>query len=153
MDVAEDRYNTALDVNPNESLSWLLRGTLMAFQDDGKAAVRGIQTARNLSPIDPFGYFYDSLASSAYVAAEEYDKALEYADRSLALNDRHLSTLRVRTTALHFLGRPDEARTTAHELLRRQPDFSLDHYRRTHPSASHQVGKRVIEALTAAGIR
>lgn len=152
MSVAEERYNMALEVNPNESLSWLLRGTLMAFQDDGKAAVRGIETARNLSPIDPFGYFYDSLASSAYVAAEDYEKALEFADRSLTMNDRHLSTLRVRTTALHFLGRTDEARTTAQELLRRQPDFSLEYYRRTHPSANHQVGQRVIEALTAAGV-
>lgn len=153
MSVAEERYNMALEANPNESLSWLLRGTLMAFQDDGKAAVRGIETARTLSPIDPFGYFYDSLASTAYVAAENYGKALEFADRSLALNDRHLSTLRSRATALHFLGRTDEARTTAQELMRRQPDFSLDFYRRTHPSASHQVGQRVIEALTAAGIR
>lgn len=152
MTVAEDRYNMALEVNPNESLSWLLRGTLMAFQDDGKAAVRGIETARTLSPIDPFGYFYDSLASSAYVAAEDYAKALEFADRSLTMNDRHLSTLRVRTTALHFLGRTDEARVTAQELLRRQPDFSLEFYRRTHPSANHQVGQRVIEALTAAGV-
>ena len=153
MSVAHERYNTALEVNPNESLSWLLRGTLMAFQDDGKAAVRGIETARNLSPIDPFGYFYDSLASTAYVAAEDYEKALDFADRSLAMNDRHLSTLRARTTALHFLGRTDEARETAQELLRRQPDFSLEFYRRTHPSAAHEVGQRVIEALTAAGIR
>lgn len=153
MAVAEERYNMALEANPNESLSWLLRGTLMAFQDDGKAAVRGIETARTLSPIDPFGYFYDSLASTAYVAAEDYPKALEFADRSLALNDRHLSTLRTRVTALHFLGRTDDARVTAQELMRRQPDFSLDYYRRTHPSANHQVGQRVIEALTAAGIR
>lgn len=153
MSIAEERYNMALEVNPNESLSWLLRGTLMAFQDDGKAAVRGIETARNLSPIDPFGYFYDSLASTAYVAAEDYQKALEFADRSLTMNDRHLSTLRSRATALHFLGRTDEARATAQELLRRQPDFSLEYYRRTHPSANHQVGQRVIEALTAAGIR
>ncbi|MDG1863325.1 MAG: hypothetical protein P8J02_09015 [Yoonia sp.] len=56
MEIAESRYNAALDVNPNESLSWLLRGALMAFQDDGAAAIRATQTARRLSPIDPFGY-------------------------------------------------------------------------------------------------
>lgn len=152
MSVAEARYNAALDVNPNESLSWLLRGTLMAFQDDGQAAIRGTTTARQLSPIDPFGYFYDSLAATAHLAAEDYDKALEFADRSLSVNDRHLSTIRAKVTALFNLDRMVEARDLAQELLRRSPDFRLEDYRRNHPSANHKLGRRVIEALTAAGI-
>ena len=152
MDVAEQRYNAALDVNPNESLSWLLRGALMAFQDDGGAATRATDMARKLSPIDPFGYFYDSLASSAYTAALDYENALKCANSSLAINDRHLSTLRVKITALHFLGRHEEAIECAQILRRRQPDFSVEDYKRTHPSANFEVGKAVIEALTASGL-
>ncbi len=153
MDVAERRYHAALDVNPNESLSWLLRGSLMAFQDDGAAAIRATQTARELSPIDPFGYYYDSLGSTAYLAGEQWSKALELADRSLDANDRHTSTYRAKITALHFLDRPEDARRTAQDMMRRQPDFKLDAYRRSHPSADHKLGQRVIEALTASGIQ
>lgn len=152
MDIAESRYAAALDVNPNESLSWLLRGALMAFQDDGAAAIRAADTARRLSPIDPFGYYYDSLSSTAYLAAEDYERALEFADRSLAKNDRHISTLRARITALHYLDRGDEARAAADDLLRRFPDFSLHDYRGAHPSADHRLGRRVISALAAAGL-
>lgn len=152
MNVAEQRYSAALDVNPNEALSWLLRGTLMAFQDEGAAAISATETAQCLSPIDPFGYYYDSLASSAYIAAENFEEALLRAERSLAKNDRHLSTLRTRTTALHFLGRGDEARKSAQELMRFHPSFNIDEYKRNHPSAGNNAGLRVIEALIASGI-
>lgn len=152
MDVAEHRYDAALDVNPNESLSWLLRGALMAFQDNGKAAVKSAETARRLSPVDPFGYYYDSLTSTAYLVAGDFQKALDYAERSLMTNDRHISTLRTKTSALYFLGRTDEARAAATDIKARFPSFSLEAYRKSHPSAGNKAGQMVIEALQASGI-
>ncbi|MDV7141798.1 hypothetical protein R3X27_03785 [Tropicimonas sp. TH_r6] len=149
---ANRRYSAALDRNPNESLSWLLRGALLAFQDDGVGAVQATDTARRLSPIDPFGYYYDSLASSAHLAAGNFDRALDFAERSLSANDRHISTLRTKITAQHSLGDGDGARVTAAELQRRFPAFRLDEYRRTHPSADRRTGRLVIEALRASGI-
>ncbi len=152
LDVADQRYGAALDINPNESLAWLLRGASMAFQDEGAAAIRATTTARRLSPIDPFGYYYDSLASTAHIAAEDFEMALIHANKSLAVNDRHLSTLRTRTTALHFLGRHAEARATFEDLIRKHPTFNIDDYKRNHPSAGNRAGQRVIEALTASGL-
>jgi TolB-like protein len=152
LDEAGSRYAAALDRNPNESLGWLLRGALLAFQDQGEAAIHATETARRLSPIDPFGYYYDSLASTAHISAGNFQEALAYANKSLAVNDRHISTLRVKITAQYGLGDGEGARVTATELRRRFPDFRLNDYRRTHPSAEHKVGRLVIEALTAAGI-
>ena len=150
--LAEQRYAAALEINPNESLAWLLCGSLRAFQDDGTAAVKATETARRLSPIDPFGYYYDSLASSAHLAAGDYRRTIELADRSLAINDRHISTYRSKITALHCLGEGEAARRTADDLKRRFPDFRLDDYRRTHPSSAQKTGRLVTEALAAAGI-
>lgn len=152
MDLAERRYAAAQEINPSESLAWLLRGSLMTFSDEGQSAIRATTMARDLSPIDPFGYYFDSLASSAHLAGGEYEKALELSDRSLASNDRHISTLRTRIAALHALDRGEEARATAQDLMRRFPTFSLEDYRKTHPSADRKIGKLVINALSAAGI-
>jgi TolB-like protein len=152
MGQAGRRYAAALDRNPNESLGWLLRGALLAFQDQGAAAVHATETARRLSPIDPFGYYYDSLAATAHIAAGNFGQALSFAERSLAVNDRHISTLRVKVTAQHGLGDGAGARATAADLCRRFPEFRLDDYRRTHPSADRKVRRLVIEALSAAGI-
>ncbi len=152
-DTAERSYQAALDINPNESLAWLLRGSLLAFRDEGTSAIRATSTARALSPIDPFGYYFDSLASSAHLAAGDYDRALALADKSIAANDRHISTLRARIAALHALDRGDEARIAAQDLCRRFPAFQLSDYRSTHPSAQNKTGRLVIEALRVAGVK
>ncbi|WP_342363749.1 hypothetical protein [Terrarubrum flagellatum] len=152
LDIADKRYAAALGYNPNEALSWLLKGTLQAFRDEGVEAVAAIQTARRLSPIDPFGYFYDALSAGAHLSNESYDKALEFADRSLLTNDRHLSTIRIKITALHHLGRDAEARVAGEQLIRRQPDFTVESYLKQHPATAYETGKRVASALRASGI-
>lgn len=152
MDKASERFETALDLNPNESMAWLLSGVLHAYRDEGEDAVARTERALRLSPVDPFGYFFDSLAAMAYLSASDWQKALDLADRSLSKNDRHLSTLRARICALHFLGRGDEARAVAKDLLRRHPDFTVSSYRRSHPAANFKIGQNLTAAFTAAGI-
>ncbi|MBG6162444.1 hypothetical protein [Roseibium album] len=151
LDVASNRYEIALDQNPNEALSWLLRGALYAFQDSGEQAVHAVDKARKLSPIDPFRYFYDCLSATAYLAAEDYEKALQFANSSLERNQRHLSTLRAKIIALHFLDRTAEAKEIADELRRRQPTFSVEGYMNAHPAADYQVGQNAMRALRAVG--
>lgn len=152
MDVADRRYASALEATPNSALTWLLKGVLHAFRDEGAKAVAATSKARRLSPLDPFGYFYDSLNATAYLAEGNYQKSLELADRSLTLNDRHLSTLRTKIVALHHLGRAAEATSAGHELLARQPDFSVSGYLRSHPAADFEFGRNAAKALSAAGI-
>ena len=152
MDTAEQRFNAALERNPNEALAWLLSGVLYAFRDEGAEAVRRVETAMRRSPMDPFSYFFSSLAASAYISAEDYGKALELADASLVMNDRHLSTLRVKICALHRLGRTEEARASAAMLMQRQPDFTVSGYLRNHPAAEFRGTKNVCAALSAAGV-
>lgn len=152
MDVASARYAEALRRNPNEALSWLLKGALHAFEDESRQAVDAVQRASELSPIDPFGYFYQSLTATAYLSDGDYERALAYAESSLAINARHLSTLRAKITALHHLGRHDDARTAAAELRRRHPDSTVAGYLKGHPAADFKLGRTVAAALSAAGI-
>jgi tetratricopeptide (TPR) repeat protein len=152
LDIAEERYTLALKNNPNSALSWLLKGVLHAFRDEGEAAVSATSRARKLSPLDPFGYFYDTLNATAHLAHGEYQQSLELADRSLGSNDRHISTLRTKIVALHYLGRRAEAEHAAGQLLARQPHFTVAAYQKNHPAADYDFGRRVVEALSAAGI-
>jgi tetratricopeptide (TPR) repeat protein len=152
LDIADRRYSAALERNPSSALSWLLKGVLHAFRDEGEIAVDATNRARRLSPLDPFGYFYDTLNATAHLAAGHYARALELANRSLLINDRHISTLRTKIVALHNLGRPAEAVQVGQELLRRQPDFTVRGYAQTHPAADFRFGKNAAEAFHAAGI-
>lgn len=152
MDVSAQRYERALALNPNNSLGWLFKGALHSFRDQGEEAVGAVDKARLLSPIDPFGYYYDSLSASAYLSANKYEKALEFASQSLAKNDRHLSTIRAKITALHCLDRGDEMRMAGKQLLNRKPNYTVSTYLESHPASSSRMGAMVATALEASGI-
>jgi adenylate cyclase len=133
-------------------LAWLLKGVLHAFQGQGDEAVDYTQRALKLTPLDPHRYFYDSLAASAYIAAGKYDKALELAKRSLRVNRKHTSTLRVMTVAQWRLGLHEPARQTAQELMRLDPALTVSRWLEHTPSGPYRVGQEFAATLRAAGI-
>jgi adenylate cyclase len=152
LDMAEQLYAQALQANPNDSLAWLLKGTLHAFRDEGKDAVRHTRQALKLSPLDPLKYYFDSLAATAALSAGQYPRALQLAERSLRLNRTHASTLRAMIAALWNLGRESEARAMASELLKIDPGFSIRTFNERSPAAPFKLGKAVATALEGAGI-
>jgi len=152
LDIAEQRYDLALSSNPNEALCWLLKSALHTFRNEGDQAVRAAETARALSPIDPFGYYYDAHTAGAYLATGDYDRALELAERSLRKNDRHLSTLRILLFAAYYADKSEKFRAAAEDLMRRQPDFTVSEYMKTHPSADSEMGRKMERVLIAAQI-
>jgi len=151
-DVALQRYELALQVNPNESIAWLLRGTLHAFRGEGKLAVNCTKRALRLSPLDPHRYFYDSLAATAALAAGRYERAIELAKRSLRANRTHTSTLRAKAIAEWQLGRAEEARKTVGELMRLEPTLTIRQYLERSPSSGYETGKVWSAALRHSGV-
>jgi class 3 adenylate cyclase/TolB-like protein len=152
LDVAEERYESALATNPSNALAWLLKGTLHAFRSEGEAAIQHTERALGLSPLDPHRYFYDSLAATAAVAARQYERALELAERSLRANCMHTSTLRVITAAQWHLGRHEEARRTARQLLKLEPGLTVRTWLERSPAAPYPVGEETAQALREAGV-
>lgn len=151
--VAEKQFKKALHFNPNDAMSWLFSGVMHAFRDEGALAVENVNKAQRLSPIDPLGYLYHSFASYAHVANEDYAQAVALADHSLALNDRHVSTLRTKLCAHYHLDQTAEMHEAAAQIKMQLPHFSLDTYRANHPASEADVGHRMVTALRAAGFQ
>jgi TolB-like protein/tetratricopeptide (TPR) repeat protein len=149
---AEQRYDAALEANPNESIAWLFKSVLHAFRGQGATAVEAAKHAIELSPLDPLRYYYDSLAASAALSAGDYDAALRLASRSLRANRTHTSTLRVLVMAQALSGRIESAKASAGELLKLEPGFTVSGFLRRSPSAEFEIGRRCAEALRLAGI-
>ncbi len=149
---AHDCYELALKVNPNESLAWLLKGTLHAFQGDGQVAVDLTNKALSLSPLDPQKYFYDSLAATAALSAGNYALSLDLASRSLRANRMHTSTLRVMAISQVQMGLLDEARSTVSKLLKLEPNLTVTRYIAKNPSSLYATGKLWSSALYKAGV-
>ena len=152
LDVAERRYNEAIEIDQSNGMAWLRRGTLCAFTDRGERAVKETSRALALSPHDPSRFLYDSLAASAHLTAGDNDTALAFAERSLRLNRLHTSTLRVKAVAQWRLGQEDAARESVVELLRLEPEFTITRYLNRVPSANYHIGRSVADALSKAGV-
>lgn len=152
LDVAGQRYERAIAINPSDSLAWLLKGMLFAFRGEGHEAVQHTERAMRLSPLDPLRYFYESLAASAAAAAGQYDRAIELAQRSLRANRTHTSTLRALAIAQSFSGRLDEARRTVDEIRAIEPTLTVRKYIERSPATSVGLGEKWGEALRLAGL-
>jgi adenylate cyclase len=152
LDVGQQRYDLALQLNPSESLAWLLSGVLHAFKGEGQPALRCAQRSLRLSPLDPQRYFYDALAASAEISADRYDRAIALAKRSLRANRMHASTFRVLAVAQWLSGQHEEARASVAELMRIQPQLTVGGWLRSAPSADYPIGKKFADALRGAGV-
>lgn len=144
-------YDAALRINPNESLAWLLTGTLNAFQGNGEDALAASERALRLSPLDPMRYFYDSLAASAAITAGKYARAIELAQRSLKANRAHTSTYRALAIAQSLSGQADSAHTTVQRLLELEPSLTVARFLARTPAKGALAGK-MADALLRAGL-
>ena len=152
LDVAEQRYDLALRVNPNDSLAWVLKGTMHAFRAEGKEAMAATQKGLKLSPLDPQRYFFEALAATAALSAKKWERAIVHAQQSLRANRTHASTLRAMAIAQWELGREDEARKTVQELMRLEPNLTVTNYLQRSPASGYETGRIWSNALRSAGV-
>ncbi len=151
LELGESCYCTALEHNQSDSLAWLLRGALSAFNCQGEKAVSYTSKAMAISPFDPHRYFYYSLAGTAAISAEKYDDAIDLAQKSLTLNREHASTLRVLIVSLWKTGRFDESKKTACELIRVQSKFTVSFWLKNTP-VTDPLASDIASVLIEAGI-
>lgn len=152
LDIAEERFDAALASNPNDSLAWILKSTMHAFRGEGRLAMHAAGRARQLSPLDPIRYYYDSLSATAALAGGEPARAVELAERSLRANRRHTSTLRALTVARWQTGDAAGARQAVQELLRLEPQLTVSAWRARSPSLGYGICEEWTEAFRAAGL-
>jgi class 3 adenylate cyclase/TolB-like protein/tetratricopeptide (TPR) repeat protein len=149
---ARKRCDQAIDANPSHALGWLYRGTVHAFCGEGEAAVNATTRARQLSPLDPQRYYFESLGATAALSAHRYAEAERLARSSLALNRMHPSTWRALTISLVAQQRMDEARVALASLRELEPALSVDSYIRRLPNAQLDTGRHWASCLQEAGL-
>ena len=149
---ARRRCAQAIGANPNCAMAWLYMGAIEAFEGEGARAVDATQRALALSPIDPQRYYYESLAATAALAAQDHGLAEALARASLARNRLHSSTWRVLTIALVAQQRIAEASQALREVLHLEPDLTIDSYIERMPNGTLATGHAWARSLAAAGL-
>ncbi|HEY7084740.1 MAG TPA: BTAD domain-containing putative transcriptional regulator [Hyphomicrobiaceae bacterium] len=151
-DIAAERFEVAVEVNPSDCMAWLLKGTMHSFLGQGEAAIQAAERALRLSPLDPRRSYHDCLVASIYCAANQFDRAIDLSKRSLRVNRLHSSTLRTLICALALSDRIDEARQVRAELMKLEPKLTVSGYLARHPAAPFRTGQAWARALQQAGV-
>ncbi len=152
LDRAEASLDSALALNPSDSLAWLFKGVVHSLLGQGESALGLVEEARRLSPLDPLCHYYDALAAPAALAAGQYDRAETYATRSLRVNRLHSPTWRALVIAQSELGRMEQARASLVELLTLEPTLSVKSYLSRSPAGANQTRVRYAQAMQRAGL-
>lgn len=152
LDAADQLYDQALTINPNESLAWLQKGNACSFAGDGQAALAHVGKAVSLSPLDPSRHHYLTIQAGAALAAGDYAQAITAARESLRHNHGHLSTHRVLAIAQALGGQAEDARRSVQTLLRLDPQLTVARFVARSPGARSGLAQTFGQALLGAGL-
>lgn len=151
-DLAFQRFETALQINPNAAPVWMWSAATHAYMGNGSRAVEEINRAMALSPYDPLMYSYSGIAALAYFADGQYERAVECSLRCVQENRTYTTAYKLLIVALVLAGRESEARLPAHQLLKLEPGFTVERFRRRSPISASPYADLFCDALARAGV-
>jgi len=150
--VAFERLERALTINPNSAPAWLWTGGAHAWMGEGKPAIEKVERAMSLSPYDPLMYAYCGMAGMAYLMDGRFDRAIEFALRSMQENRTYTHAYRLLTIASSLAGRAEQARAAAQQLLQLEPTLTVERFRERYPGSAYPNCRTLCQALERAGI-
>jgi TolB-like protein len=151
-DLARARFDLALRINPNSSRAWLWSSYRHAWVGEGPDAVTNVNKAMALSPYDPLESAYSGAASVAYLANQQYNRAIEFALRCIGENRGYTTAYKALVLGLSLAGREKEAKTPVNQLLTLEPNFSVEKFRQKSPAGTGEIGALFCDALARAGV-
>jgi adenylate cyclase len=122
---AEAAYRRALEINPNFSLAYGSLGTLLAYAGRPDESIANTMIAIRLNPRDPSIFFRYSGLAIAHFLKGEYDRACEWAQRSVAQKPDWWVGRALFAASLVETGKLEAATKTVLELRQSMPELSL----------------------------
>jgi adenylate cyclase len=148
----EQYFRKAIEFNPCEPLAWASLGTTFSFRGLGKDALDAAIRAYELSPLDPHRSILQTQIAGAALSANDFQKAIEYANYSVRVNRNHTSNFRILAIANVLLGDIPAAKAAVSELLRLEPGATVSAFLARSPGVKFGIGLRFAEALREAGL-
>jgi len=146
--IAEAERAVALDPN-SAGAHWSL-GRVLTFASRPGEAIPFFKKAIRLSPFPPSHYFMTQ--GFAYFFMDQYEKGIVECKKALQIQPNNVFAHIALAANYSKLGRAEEARAAAADVVRIQPKFSLDRYAKSLPVKNQADKERFIDALRKAGL-
>ncbi len=147
--VAIDR---ALAIDPNLAWAWTSSGWTRAFLGDSETAIKHLDQAIRLSPLDPLIFRAYGGIAFAHVLAGRYDAATVWAERALQQRPNYLPALREAAVSHALSGRLPEAQQEIARLRLADPAARISNLADWIPFRRAEDLARFEDGLRAAGL-
>lgn len=136
---------------PNSPLGYRTLAGVLNFTGQAEQAIGMLEQALRFDPRFPLPY--QAPLSWAYLGTRQYDKAIALQQKALRHNRNLLESHLILTISYSELGREEEARAEAAQVLCLSPTFSLDVVKQTWPFKDPAAMERTLTALRKAGLK
>jgi tetratricopeptide (TPR) repeat protein len=147
--IAEGERAVALDPNGADVYAWY--ATSLTFAERPGEAIPLFQKAIRLNPFGPAWYFFN-LGSALNLTGRSEEAVLAHKKALQRSPDNLLAHVLLAAT-YSMMGREKEARAEAEEVLRINPNFSVNYFTKALPFKDQKVIGNLIDALRKAGLK
>ncbi len=145
-------YETALRLNPNFSLAQGYYGLSLSYSGRWQEADEAARRAIRLSPRDPFLGVYYGIAAYAQYIGRNYEEAAKLARDGIRQRGDFVGAHRVLTAASGMAGDTAAAKAALDDLLRAQPNLSLEWIATNMPIRADAERHHYLEGFRRAGL-
>jgi adenylate cyclase len=149
-DAANAEADKAIALDPHDAITLSNLGSVLFYAGRAEEAVAAFEQAIRLDPFHPPNYL--EWLGNAYWLLDDHGRCAEVAERGVALNPDYVSLHVVRAVCYAALGKEEEARAAAADILRTNPRFTLSAYASYVPFADAGLLERRVALLRTAGV-
>ena len=148
-------FEHAAQINPHDSWAHASVAAANIALGQPENALEPLRKAMRLSPRDPSLSNWQLFMGVACLHLRRDDEAIDWLNKSVALNPNDPFTHMFVASALALSGREAEAKVQLAELLRLKPEFTLGHFKAVEPSdvqAFRAQRERIYQGLRRTGV-
>jgi DNA-binding SARP family transcriptional activator len=145
-------HERALRLNPNLSMAWALSAAAFTYIGDLDEAEHRIQRYKQLSPLDPHAFFYDTIAMVIALLKHDHQTATAIGRAVSELNPLFCSAFRIYLSALGHLGCKDEIEIVRKRLIALEPSFTIQRFSEMSPFERSEDLEHFVQGLSLAGV-
>ena len=136
--------------NPNNADAYDMLGFILAMSDQPSEGIKYVQKALLLNPFPPSFYFHH--LGVCYRDLKEYDKAITALKQSIQIQPDNLLALITLIVAYNLSGQEDKAYKLGLDVLKLNPNFSVEKYVKAVPFKTKDQVMHFTQALRKAGL-
>ncbi len=147
--------SAAIRIEPGGYNSNMWLGFYLHWMGRGEEAVKALKKAQQLNPKyldDRVSWILDFMGFASFTAGR-YEESIEAMKKALDRFGPFILREAFLTAAYSELGRDDEAKAMARQLLKRHPKFSLSSWTYAHTYKNPEDTERLLNALRKAGLK